>query len=56
MGDLGLPELFIVLALVIVVLGPGKLAGVGAALGTAIREFRQAVRERDDHNAPTPPR
>jgi sec-independent protein translocase protein TatA len=36
-------ELLLILAIVIAIFGAGKLAGVGSALGTSIREFRKAV-------------
>jgi sec-independent protein translocase protein TatA len=45
MGDLGVPELLIILAVVIVIFGPGKLADLGRALGTGIKEFRRGVRD-----------
>jgi sec-independent protein translocase protein TatA len=35
-------ELIIVLVIALIVLGPGKLPDVGAALGKGIREFRRA--------------
>lgn len=51
MGEIGVPELLIILAIIIVIFGPGKLAGLGAALGAAIRDFRRAVRPDDqEHN------
>jgi len=45
MGDIGVPELLIILAIAIVVFGPARLAGVGRSLGQAIRSFRSAVRD-----------
>jgi sec-independent protein translocase protein TatA len=42
MFNLGSPELLIVLALVVIVFGVGKLPQVGGALGRGIREFRDA--------------
>jgi TatA/E family protein of Tat protein translocase len=38
-------ELIIVLVIALLVLGPGKLPDVGAALGKSIREFRKAATE-----------
>lgn len=40
-------ELLIILAIVITIFGVSKLAGVGGALGTSIKEFRKAVRDED---------
>lgn len=39
----GLGELLIIFAIVLVVFGGGKLAGVGKSLGTAISEFKSAL-------------
>lgn len=41
----GLGELLIIFAIVLVMFGGGKIAGVGKSLGTAISEFKQAVNE-----------
>ncbi len=43
MAEIGVPELLIILAIVLVILGPGRLAGVGGALGQSIRNFREAM-------------
>ena len=43
MGSLSPVHLIIILVIALLVLGPGKLPETGAALGKAIREFRQAV-------------
>ncbi len=37
-----LPEIIIVLVVILIIWGPGKLPDVGAALGKGIREFRKA--------------
>ncbi len=42
---LGPMELIIVLVIVMVIFGVGKLPQVGGAMGKAIREFRQAQTE-----------
>jgi sec-independent protein translocase protein TatA len=48
MGDIGVPELLIILAIAIIVFGPARIAGVGKSLGEAIRSFRQATREQGE--------
>lgn len=53
MGDIGVPELLIMLAIVIVLFGPGKLAGIGRALGMSIKEFRHSVAEEAPAPSPT---
>lgn len=45
MSELGVPELIIILAIVIVLFGPGRLAGIGRTLGHSIREFRHSIRD-----------
>ncbi len=50
-------HLLVVLIIALVVLGPGKLPEVGAALGQGIREFRKAttdIREATRLDPPTP--
>lgn len=41
--DIGLPELLVVLVIVILLFGPGRLAGVMGELGKAIHEFRKGL-------------
>ena len=48
MAGLGAPELLIVLMIIIILFGASRLAGVGAALGRSVSEFRKSVREDDD--------
>ncbi len=48
MPQLGAPELIIILVIVLVLFGAGKLADIGGALGKGIREFRNASKEADD--------
>jgi len=48
MASLGAPELIIILVIVILIFGAGKLPEIGGALGKGIREFRAATRELQD--------
>ncbi len=41
---LGAPELLIVLVIVILVFGVGRIANIGGELGKGIREFRQGLK------------
>jgi sec-independent protein translocase protein TatA len=42
LDDIGWPEALIILAIVLIVFGAGKLPEIGGALGKSIREFRKA--------------
>jgi sec-independent protein translocase protein TatA len=57
MPTLGAPELIIILVIIILIFGVGKLPEVGQALGKGIREFRGAAEngEHDDDAATTAP-
>ena len=46
--NIGAPELIIILVIALIVVGPGKLPDVGAALGKSIREFRKASTDIQD--------
>jgi len=58
MPDIGSPELLIVLVIVLLIFGGGKLPEAGRSMGQAIREFRKApqgesekgVRAREPHS------
>jgi sec-independent protein translocase protein TatA len=45
---MGPVEIGLILAIILVVFGAGKLPQVGSALGKSIREFRKASRGEDD--------
>ena len=45
MFGIGAPELLIVLVIVLIIFGAGKLPKIGAGLGNGIRNFRKAVAE-----------
>ena len=59
MPNIGPLELVIILVIALLILGPGKLPDVGAALGKSIREFRKAsadVQDAVNMNVDTSPR
>jgi sec-independent protein translocase protein TatA len=48
-------ELIIVLAIIILLFGPSRLAGLGGAVGKAMREFREATKP-EEAKGPAPER
>lgn len=40
----GIPELLLILVIVLVIFGPGKLPALGEALGKTIRNFRKSTK------------
>jgi sec-independent protein translocase protein TatA len=52
--DIGAPELLIVLLIVIVVFGVGRVGKLGGELGTAMREFRRGIGGDKEPAAPAP--
>jgi sec-independent protein translocase protein TatA len=45
-------ELIIVLAIVILLFGPSRLAGLGGAVGKAMREFKDATKPEEPKTPP----
>ncbi len=45
MPNIGLPELLVILVIVVLVFGAGKLPQLGKGLGEGIKNFRDAMRE-----------
>ncbi len=48
MGSFGWPEILIVLVIVVLIFGVGKVADIGPALGKAISGFKKAVKEEEE--------
>jgi sec-independent protein translocase protein TatA len=47
-GSLGLPELLVIFAIILVVFGAGKLPQLGRGLGEGISNFRDGLKSRDE--------
>ncbi len=49
-GSLGLPELLIILAIVILIFGVNKLPRLGKGLGEGIKNFKDSVKSGNNEN------
>ncbi|NOY69075.1 MAG: twin-arginine translocase TatA/TatE family subunit [Deltaproteobacteria bacterium] len=48
MFGLGMPELIVILVIIMIVFGAGKLPEIGAGIGKGIRNFKKAVSGEDE--------
>ena len=55
-GNIGFPELVIIMAIALVLFGAGRLPEVGKSIGNAMREFKRAVSGLTDDDEPPPRR
>jgi sec-independent protein translocase protein TatA len=47
MGRIGLPELIVILLIVFVIFGANRLPGLGRGIGSAIKNFKEGMKEDD---------
>ncbi len=50
--DIGVPELLIILFIVVLIFGPGRLIKLGRELGDGLRQFRQGVQADQPNEEP----
>lgn len=48
MFGIGMPELFLILVIALIIFGPGKIPEMGSALGKAIKGFKKSMHETDE--------
>jgi sec-independent protein translocase protein TatA len=55
MFGLGMPELIVILIIVILVFGAGRISEIGGAIGKGIKSFKKAINEPEEIDVtPTP--
>jgi sec-independent protein translocase protein TatA len=50
--DIGPTELIVILVIVLLIFGPGRLAKLGQELGAGIRRFRQGLESHPEQDKP----
>jgi sec-independent protein translocase protein TatA len=48
MFGIGMPELVIILVIILIIFGAGKLPEIGGAIGKGIRNFKKSFQETDE--------
>lgn len=51
----GLPELLVILVVILLVFGVGRISKIGGELGNALRQFRDGLQGKSDENKTNPP-
>lgn len=51
MGSLGTTELVLILAVVVLLFGVGRVSRIGGEMGSAIREFRKGLKGDEDEQS-----
>lgn len=51
MFGIGMPELIIILVIILIIFGAGKLPEIGSGIGKGIRNFKKATTETDREDA-----
>ena len=52
MFGIGMPELIIILVIILIIFGAGKLPEIGAGMGKAIRNFKGATKDEEPPKGP----
>lgn len=47
LGSIGMPELLIILVIILIIFGVGKLPEIGSAIGKGIKNFKRSMNEKE---------
>ena len=45
LGGIGMPELIVILVIILIIFGAGKLPEIGAGIGKGIKNFKKGISE-----------
>jgi len=52
MMGIGFPELMVILVIIMIIFGAGKLPEIGSAFGRSIKNFKQSMKEAEQEDVP----